>query len=377
MRLTRASVAVVLAAAWAVACGSFDEAQEGAPLAPDASADASLPDGSAPPAPDGAADAGADGPPCEADTSSDPGNCGACGHDCGGGDCTAGRCRPLEWHTAAGSPIALALTATRVVWAEANAVRSCLKNGCGSAPTTISTTGTVSALATEGNLVAWTRSDNTVNSALHDGTGSESVGGASTPRGLLVSADGSTRTIIFADSGATQISRTVGGAAPTALYPNSGAVNLVAPLGATRFAFTTLEGGTHRLYLADRSGGDRQPALTSAGAPHAIATRGNSIVALATPSGVILRTNGGAAPLTALGNDVVRVALDGPTSGEGVYITTGAGEVRACRLPSCASAVTVASGFLDPEAITVDTQFVYFVDRPTSRILRVRKPVGF
>lgn len=376
MRLTRALVAVVLTA-WAVACGSFDEAQEGAPSAPDASTPDATLDGSAPPAPDGAADAGVDAPTCEADTSSDPANCGACGHACGGGACTAGRCQPLEWYKAAAPPIALALTATRVVWAETNAVRSCQKSGCGSAPTDISTTGTVSALANDGNLVAWTRSDNTVNSALHDGTGSESVGGASTPRGLIVSTDGSTRTILFADLGATQISRTVGGASPTALYANSGAVNLVAPLGAARFAFTTVEGGSHRLYLADRDGGQKVPSLNSAVALHAIATRGNSTVAVATPSGLILRTNGGAAALTALGNDVVRVALDGPTMGEGVYVTTGAGEVRACRLTGCAAAVTVASGFLGPEAIVVDPEFVYFVDKPTSRILRVRKPVGF
>jgi len=37
---------------------------------------------------------GGAGPPCD-DTESDPLNCGTCGHDCGGGECAAGKCQPV------------------------------------------------------------------------------------------------------------------------------------------------------------------------------------------------------------------------------------------------------------------------------------------
>jgi hypothetical protein len=38
----------------------------------------------------------ADGLACGADTQNDPANCGACGHDCAGGSCSAGVCQPLD-----------------------------------------------------------------------------------------------------------------------------------------------------------------------------------------------------------------------------------------------------------------------------------------
>ncbi len=39
--------------------------------------------------------AGGAGGGCDADLDESPGNCGACGHDCAGGDCAAGLCQPL------------------------------------------------------------------------------------------------------------------------------------------------------------------------------------------------------------------------------------------------------------------------------------------
>src|SRR5262245_8002876 len=40
--------------------------------------------------------------PCAADTATDPRNCGRCGHDCLGGACEVGRCRPVVLASAAG-----------------------------------------------------------------------------------------------------------------------------------------------------------------------------------------------------------------------------------------------------------------------------------
>jgi hypothetical protein len=56
--------------------------------------------------------------PCTS-TLTDPFNCGACGHDCLGGGCSAGRCEPFIIATDPGQPMALAVDATHVYWTNA------------------------------------------------------------------------------------------------------------------------------------------------------------------------------------------------------------------------------------------------------------------
>ena len=70
----------------------------------------------------GGAGAGASGgggaAPCvpSGDHASDPKNCGACGHDCLGGACTAGQCRPVAIWTGRADP-PLYVDAEYVYWA--------------------------------------------------------------------------------------------------------------------------------------------------------------------------------------------------------------------------------------------------------------------
>jgi hypothetical protein len=47
-------------------------------------------------------------------------NCGACGHDCLGGSCTASACQPLQLSAAGTSPYGIALDSTNVYWVEGN-----------------------------------------------------------------------------------------------------------------------------------------------------------------------------------------------------------------------------------------------------------------
>jgi hypothetical protein len=108
----------LLGASW-LGCNAI-LGNESASFAPDASvsADGALgPDGSSDGAtgPDGAGDSA---PPCTIDTTSDPQNCGVCGHDCLGGGCEAGRCEPVVLATDVGGLAsgAIALDDAYVYW---------------------------------------------------------------------------------------------------------------------------------------------------------------------------------------------------------------------------------------------------------------------
>lgn len=100
--------------------------------------DAALPDGSVP---DGAkapactaplADCNADGT-CDTSLETDPKNCGACGRDCGGGSCTAGKCQPLTLMDKLTGAVSVAVNATALVVLAAGGPRVCAKSGCGGA----------------------------------------------------------------------------------------------------------------------------------------------------------------------------------------------------------------------------------------------------
>jgi hypothetical protein len=71
------------------------------------------------------------------DASSDPLNCGACGHNCQGGTCVAGACQPVVLASGQGYPQYLAVDGMNVYWTNFNAGTGmkCAKAGCGDNPT--------------------------------------------------------------------------------------------------------------------------------------------------------------------------------------------------------------------------------------------------
>lgn len=75
------------------------------------------------------------------DVSMSPTNCGRCGHDCGGGQCTGGVCQPVAVADAADqlvSPSALAVNDNAIFWMEPTRIRACpLPLGCAVAPSLI------------------------------------------------------------------------------------------------------------------------------------------------------------------------------------------------------------------------------------------------
>ncbi len=72
-------------------------------------------DGSTPRTDGTAPDADVDADPC-VDLASNPRHCGACSHDCFGGQCMGGVCQPVELATDESGPFAIALDGTHVYW---------------------------------------------------------------------------------------------------------------------------------------------------------------------------------------------------------------------------------------------------------------------
>src|SRR5262249_54432682 len=116
-----------------------------------ATADGSVDTGLDATSPDPDAEAGSCG-----DTTSDPENCGKCGHSCLGGQCVQAACSPVVIVTGAIQPRAVAVDSTYVYWAEAgngNIRRAFLDGG---SPQTVATTGgTVTAIAVDPDRVFW------------------------------------------------------------------------------------------------------------------------------------------------------------------------------------------------------------------------------
>jgi hypothetical protein len=96
----------------AVACSDKEpsaSALEDAGAVPDSAVPQEASSVEPPPVTD-AATAGDSGPACSADLSTDPKNCGRCGHDCFGGACSGGRCEARVIGTDLGSVYGLAVS---------------------------------------------------------------------------------------------------------------------------------------------------------------------------------------------------------------------------------------------------------------------------
>ncbi len=66
---------------------------------------------------------------CEVNLTNDKHNCGACGHDCGGGTCNNGLCTAWVLATEPSAPQHIALYGNNIYWTLSNAIRSVAKTG--------------------------------------------------------------------------------------------------------------------------------------------------------------------------------------------------------------------------------------------------------
>jgi hypothetical protein len=79
------------------------------------------------------------------DTTTQAANCGACGHDCGDGTCSDGKCQPVTIAGQLDAPYSMAVTPSgeQIFWITATDVQRCPIAGCGVRPARIAELGTL------------------------------------------------------------------------------------------------------------------------------------------------------------------------------------------------------------------------------------------
>ena len=300
----------------------------------------------------GGIEAGADGGCGCVDLSTDPHNCGQCGHDCSGGACQAGACIPLPagvLATGQHEPIAIAVDSSNVYWLnlgylvgpggklgfyyEGGQVMKCAIGGCGNSPTVLGSGWTQAALyptpsglTLDARSVYWLGGGNVLSCAISGCTGQ--------PITRVNGAEASGMTVTSSGFYTTEY-----GIGEIAFCPLSGCAG-----GPANFATTVSgpEGITHdatEVYWVDVNGvlggcplgGCVDAAATALITPTAAGSR-----ALAVDDTNLYWTNGNPA---------------------------GVGSVEQCNKTDCATtAMTLASGRTGPMGIAVDASNVYWVE---------------
>jgi hypothetical protein len=301
---------MLLAASALVACGRFGFDPRAEP--PDAAPDAA--------------------PVCgpEVDLQSDPANCGTCGHDCLGGGCADGACKPVELATAQGALRGIVVDATHVYWAGPGAIRRVKKTG--SAPEDVATfTGTGFRMIEHAGWLYWVTRDTGIV--------------ARAPMG----ANGAPAQILALDQG------DVGGVATDGTlvywnnYPTGGKIYR-ALIGATQFSevLTTPTDGLTGMRLV-----------------------GSELYYLQLGSGLMRISIAGGSPTTvAPGVGSWELAIDG----DDVFVTNQASDaIVKVSLSGAVPPVTVAE-CLDPWGIAVDVTHVYYANERTAAGSIARAP---
>ena len=311
-----------------------------APPAADAGpTDASTrPDGTAPAdaAPTDAAPT--DGPlVCTADVYGDPSNCGACGHDCQGGSCSAGACGPVTLAATHGS-IGIAIDSTFVYWAdnEAGAIEKISKSltheGTPSTVASGAATQNVQAVASDGTYLYWTNktASGQVRRALPTGAALTTLAsGQSQPD--WIASNGTM--VAWTNQGSNQVMAVSvtsdGGVAPTQL--NASGENGTVPAGIVIDAVN--------VYYATKT--------TGGGLAESVPLAGGAISQL------------GSATYVGIAVDSQNVYWTGGANNPSVYENAKTGT------PTTEQAIAAGS-LICPLAVTSDGIDVYFVDQGTS-----------
>jgi hypothetical protein len=385
-----AIVAVVLAVALA-GCPSLadigvggEDSEAGDAGGKDARADSSL-DG-----PDGALDGGHDVQACTSDAATDPHNCGACGHDCGGGACEGGRCQAYAIVTGNDGPYGIAVNKGIVYFTSIDdTVEQCTGDDCMNTLTQM-TSGQQfpRKITTDTTNAYWTNEGFTEEGGMSGGIATCGLSGCAGGVATILWTDEFGPTDLAVDS--TSIYWTVGftglvhscptggcGSAPKNLAsvatPTSGAA-----VDATSFYFTEPKLGNIIKCPLSGCGDAPLPFASGQGTPMEVDVT----------QGVLYWSNGTAimscptsdctgAATTFAANQTAAQPLAHDETNLYWALTTSSGKILSCPLSTggatCTSVTVLADGQGNPAAIAVDDTAIYWTNSVAGTVMRLVK----
>jgi hypothetical protein len=309
--------------------------------------------------------ANCDGDPsngCEVDLDVDSKNCGACGHDCLGGPCMAGKCQPLVLATGEKTPWGIAIDATSIYWTTYDTIRSCAKNNC--VPTTLASNQQFPrGITTDASNVYWTTATNVQQCPKNNCTSPNVLATAQAPLG--VATDGTD--VFFAASGGGVVQRcAVSGC-------NNLPTTLVSPFQPYYVAIDK-----QNLFLTSQDG-VRQCAFNSCGPTLKVITYSGAYGLALDATNVYFTTNGQVqkcavsgcgSPTTLATSGALALAVDATD----VYWAGANSTIQKCATGGCNEMpTTIATGQLAPYALAVDSTAVYWTSYSSGTVSRLAK----
>jgi hypothetical protein len=353
---------------------------------------------------DAARSDGGEAGPCSTDLMTDALNCGRCGHDCVGGKCMAGQCRPVTLASGLSNPngIALGGTDVYVTTYSSNAVLTVPK--AGGAVAVLATNQTAAmGVALDNDTLYWANNDFAFNDAGYLGGVWKCTLPACATRTLVRPADyGSypvirSGTLFYNAVNVGEIDRSaLDGTGQIALATNVNQPFAFA-VDDTHLYFTSIEASLNRV-LIDGGNANNPQAIGASDAPVGFVTLDDTRVYWAYTTAQKV-SHVSSAPKDGGGDEIeygapvdnvvpLGVAVDATYlywSTAGVYdamgVPAGDGKVFACPKAGCAGApaLLLASANSGAGPMAQDDKAVYWVEygeytKPNGRVCKVAKP---
>jgi hypothetical protein len=312
---------------------------------------------------------------CETDLDVDPASCGACGHDCLGGTCSAGKCQPVTL-VATGTPTRLAIDATHVYYVDYNGGGVFSVPKIGGTPTTLATGQKSVRIAVDATHVYWTNEQgNDILRVPKLGGATEIVHTANTPYGFALDVAMIYYTELRAGGSVAVVPKLGGVPVPISTGENWPFEVTLAP---THVYWTQLSNNAD-LRRAPLAGGAPESVLTGLSNPTAVTNDGTTVFVGVLGNG----NNKGqvlAVPLAGGATTVLAQAQQQPrglaVDGVHLYWTNGAGGT-VMRIAKDGSDNQVpellSSGGKTPLGIAIDAIAVYWADDQSSTIQKLAK----